>query len=143
MTSSNCCSVILRMVASRVMPALFTMTSTVPNAAVAASSRAGHVAGGGDVAADSDGVGAQRCGGLLGLGFVEVADDDSGAVVGERAGDRQSDALGASGDDGGASGQHVQVLSSRGTGWNCSAWWATPAREGVIGGGRVHAGFDE
>ena len=40
MTSSNCCSVIFRMVASRVMPALFTMTFTVWNAAVAASSRA-------------------------------------------------------------------------------------------------------
>ena len=85
MTSSNCCSVILRMVASRVMPALFTMTFTDPNAAVAASSRADHVGIGGDVAADADGVGAQRGGGFLGLGFVQVTDDDSGAVVGESA----------------------------------------------------------
>ena len=47
------------MVASRVMPALFTMTFTDPNAAVGGLEQPHDIGIGGNVAADADGVGAQ------------------------------------------------------------------------------------
>ena len=106
MTSSNCCSVILRMVASRVMPALLTMTSSDPNESVAAVSEPRHVVGRGDVAPDTDRVAPSEAAASLALASSRSPMTTASPVLGERAGDRQPDALGASGDHGGASCQH-------------------------------------
>ena len=82
MTWSNCSSVILRMVASRVMPALFTMMSRPPNSLDRRGDECvdlvgvGHVAANrpGDVAPPSRSAAASR------RGEIEVADDHPGAL---------------------------------------------------------------
>jgi hypothetical protein len=94
------------MVASRVMPALFHHDVHRLECRRRGVEQSRHVRRGSDVAPDADRVGAQRGGGFLSLGLVQVANDDSGAVDGESARDRKSDALSASGYDGGASCKH-------------------------------------
>ena len=54
-----------------------------------------------DVASDTDGINIQCCRSLFGFALIKVADDDSSTIFGESTGDRQADALCASGDDGG------------------------------------------
>ena len=109
------------MVASRVMPALFTMTCTDPNAAVAASSRP---------ATSSAEATSQRTPIASALNdaaaSLALASSKSPITIrapfsANRRGDRQSDTLRASGDDGGTSSEHVRSFHRRGSGSNWSA----------------------
>jgi hypothetical protein len=91
---------IFGIVASRVMPALLTITSSEPNCSTVQSTSA--------VTSDSL-VTLQRtanarpspsCRGPRRRALVQVGDDDSGALVGEPRGDREADALRRAGDNG-------------------------------------------
>ena len=106
MTSSNCCSVIFRIVASRVMPALFTMTFTDSNAAVAASSRPATSAV--EATSHPTPIASALSDAAASLALVSSRSPMTMRAPwsANRRGDRQSDALSASGDDGGASCEH-------------------------------------
>ncbi len=99
-TSSNCSSVILRIVASRVIPALFTMMSRPPKCSTAAADQRVDLVGLGHVASHRQGgVGPELLGGGLRRGEVEITEHHLGALGDEELGDRITQTLRTAGDD--------------------------------------------
>ena len=100
MTSSNCCSVILRIVASRVMPALFTMMSRPPKCSTAAATSASTSSAlvtshrTARVASEPELLGGGFC-----RGEVEIAEHHLGTLGDEALRDRIAQALRTAGDD--------------------------------------------
>ena len=105
MTWSNWSSVILRIVASRVMPALLTMTSSAPNSVTAAltsaSTSSAFVTSHRTARATSRAAELLH-GGVGGFG-VEIAEHDARPFGDEALGDREADPLGPAGDHRGSS----------------------------------------
>ena len=101
MTWSNCSSVILRIVASRVMPALLTMMSRPPKCSTAAATSASTSSAlvTSQRTAKRDIGTAELLGGGFRRGEVEIAEHHAGALGDEALGDRITQALRTAGDD--------------------------------------------
>ena len=112
-TWSNCSSVILRIVASRVMPALLTMMSSAPNPSTAAPTNASTSSA--DVTsqrtADGDVVTAQLLGRDLGCLEIHVTEHDPCALGDEPLRDGETQSLGATGNDRGLTGQQRHTIT--------------------------------
>ena len=112
-TWSNCSSVILRIVASRVIPALLTMMSRPPNrstaAATNASTSAAEVTSHRTAAATSAPPEPGGCG--LGRCQVEITQHHPGALGHEPLGDRQAQTLRSAGHDRSTTCQQRHVIT--------------------------------